>query len=133
MMTAQKPSPTLNILLWIAQFTLAVGFIWASAMKLFQAAETLAEMWPWAAAHPGLVKFTGILDLLAGIGLVLPSLLRIYPQLTIYAAYATIALMVAASIFHISRGEASQIGINIFFAALALFIAWGRQAKVPIR
>lgn len=122
----------MNVILWIAQVILAVGFIWAAAMKLFQPADKLAAMWPWTADHAGLVKFTGVLDLLAGIGLVLPAALRIQPKLTIYAAYGTIALMIAASAFHIVRGEASQIGMNIFFAVMAVFIAWGRQMKAPI-
>ena len=101
----------------------------AASLKLFQHAQKLAEMWPWTAGNAGLVKFTGVLDLLAGIGLVLPAILRIQPKLTIYAAYGTIALMIAASIFHIARGEASQIVVNIFFMGFAIFIAWGRLRK----
>ena len=122
----------MNLLLWIAQATLAASFIWSATMKLFQPADKLAEMWAWAADHPELVTLTGIVDLLAGIGLVLPALLRIQPKLTIYAAYGSVALMIAASIFHIARGETSKIGVNIFFALVAIFIAWGRQKKTPI-
>ncbi|WP_428657280.1 DoxX family protein [Runella sp.] len=122
----------MNILLWIAQVLLAVSLIWSSTMKLFQPADKLAEMWPWTVENANLVKLTGVLDFLAGIGLVFPSLLRIQPKLTIYAAYGTIALMIAAGIFHIVRGEASQIGVNIFFAVFAVFIVWGRLKKAPI-
>lgn len=122
-------SNTLHIVLWIAQGILAASLLWAACMKLLQPADTLAEMWPWTTDHAALVTATGILDLLAALGLVLPALLRIWPGLTVYAAYGTAMLMVAAMIFHISRGEASQIGINVFFAAVALFIAWGRQRK----
>jgi len=130
MTNEQKISKTLNVILWIAQILLAITFAWASAMKLFQPADKLAAMWPWTAEHRGLVKLTGVLDLLAGIGLIFPMLLRIRPKLTIYAAYGTIALMIAASVFHISRGEGSQIGINIFVALVAVFIAWGRQKQL---
>ncbi|MFC0183105.1 DoxX family protein [Pseudarcicella hirudinis] len=122
----------MNIIIWIAQVILAAGFIWAATMKLFQPTDELAKMWPWTADHAGLVKFTGILDLLTGIGLILPTLLRIQPRLTIYAAYGTVVLMITASIFHIARAEASLIGVNIFFAVIALFIAWGRQKKAPV-
>lgn len=123
----QKPSKVLNIILWVAQALLALSMLWAAGMKLFQPTAKLAEMWPWVADHPVLVKLTGIIDLIGGVGLIFPALFRIQPQLTVYAAYGTIALMVAASVFHISRGEASLIGINVFFAALAAFIAWGRN------
>jgi uncharacterized membrane protein YphA (DoxX/SURF4 family) len=131
MTTGQKTSKTLNVILWIVQVLLSVGFIWAAYMKFFEPADSLAQMWPWTADNPGLVKITGLFDLLAGIGLVLPGLVRIQPGLTIYAAYGTIALMIAASMFHITRGEGSQIGVNVFFLAGAVFIVWGRK-KVPI-
>ena len=132
MTSEQKTPKAMNVILWIAQVILSACFIWSSAMKLFQPADKLAEMWAWTTDNAVLVKLTGILDLLAGIGLVLPALLRIQPKLTIYAAYGAVALMIAASIFHIARGEASQIGVNIFFAVFAVFIAWGRQKKSPI-
>lgn len=132
METKQKTSKTINAILWIAQVLLALTFMWAAFMKLFQSADALAKMWSWTADNALLVKFTGIIDLAAGIGLVVPALLRIRPKLTIYAAYGTVILMAAAGAFHILRGEASQIGFNVFVAVLAGFIAWGRKKKAPI-
>lgn len=117
----------LHVSLWIVQIVLAIGFIWASAMKLFLPADKLAAMWPWTAGNGTLTKVTGVLDLLAGVGLVLPTLLRTRKEITVYAAWGTILLMVAASIFHITRGEASLIGVNIFFAVMAALVALGRR------
>ncbi|MCZ8286121.1 MAG: DoxX family protein [Bacteroidia bacterium] len=125
----QKTSKIINIILWAAQILLAVTLIWAGAMKLFKPTDL---PWQWIKENPNLVRITGVLDLLAGVGFVLPGLLRIQPKLVIYAAYGTLVLMLAASIFHISRGEASQIGFNIFVAVTSLFIAWGRQKKAAI-
>lgn len=119
----------LNIALWAAQVILSLTFFWSSYMKLFVPAEELVKMWPWAKNNDTLVKLTGILDLLVGVGIIFPLLLRIQPKLTIYAGLGTIALMIAASIFHIARGEASLIGVNAFFAALAIFIVWGKAKK----
>jgi uncharacterized membrane protein YphA (DoxX/SURF4 family) len=127
-MNEQNKTKVMNIVLWILQIFLAVIFIWAGAMKLLKPE---ALPWPWVKENPGLEKLTGVIDLLAGLGLVLPALLRIQPKLTIYAAYGTVTLMIAASIFHISRGEASQIGFNIFILISAAFIAWGRLKKAP--
>jgi uncharacterized membrane protein YphA (DoxX/SURF4 family) len=124
-----KTSKWWNIALWIVQTLLATTFIWAGVMKLFKPNEL---PWEWVKDNATIVTLTGVVDLLAGIGLVLPSLLRIKPIWTIYAAYGTIALMIAASIFHISRGESSQIGFNIFVIIMAIFIVWGRQNKVTI-
>ncbi|UOB19056.1 DoxX family protein [Abyssalbus ytuae] len=128
-MTNQKNSKVLNVTLWIFQILLAVTFIWAGAMKLFQPDEL---PWLWVKEKPELVTISGILDLLAGFGLTLPSLLQVQPKMTIYAAYGTIVLMISASIFHIMRGEGNQIGFNIFILLSAIFIAWGRWKKVLI-
>lgn len=124
MTNTKKTSTVLNIALWIAQLLLAATFIWAGAMKIFKPEEL---PWAWVKENPSLVTFTGIVDLLAGFGLVLPTLFRIQPKLTVYAAYGTILLMLVAIIFHVSRGEGSQIGFNIFCILLAGFVAWGRK------
>lgn len=130
MTTEQKTSKTLNIVLWIAQGLLAATFIWAGIMKLFKTEDL---PFPWAKDNINLVLITGILDLLSGLGIVLPTLLRIRPKMTIFAAYGIVALMTVASIFHISRGEAKDIGFNIFMLLIAIFVAWGRQKKTPIK
>jgi uncharacterized membrane protein YphA (DoxX/SURF4 family) len=108
----------------IAQILLAASFIWAALMKLFQSPEKLAAMWPWTRDNAALVKSTGILDLLSGMGILLPFFIRLPSKFLRYTAWCIIALMVAASIYHVSRGEAAKIGINIVFALLAVFIAW---------
>lgn len=128
----EKKSKGLNIALWIAQVLISLTLIWAGYAKLFQPIAETAKMLPWALENPNLLKFTGIIDLLGGIGIILPAALRIQAKLTTLAAYGVIVLMIAASIFHISRDEASLIGMNIFFLVLAVFVAWGRTKKVPI-
>ena len=127
MTNTKGTSKALNIVLWVAQVFLAATLIWAASMKLFQPIDKLSTMWPWTAQIPvTYVNLTGIIDLLAALGLILPGLLRIKPRLTAIDSICIIILMICASIFHISRGEASVIGVNIVFAALAAFIAWGR-------
>ncbi|WP_439581900.1 DoxX family protein [Dyadobacter bucti] len=132
MKSEQKPSKAMNITLWTAQVILAATFFWAAYMKLAQPAEQLATMWPWTKNNEMLVTLSGIADLLAAIGLILPGMFRMLPQLTIYACTGILALMAAAIIFHVNRGEASQIGINIFLAVLAVFVVWGRSRKAVI-
>ncbi|WP_312901866.1 DoxX family protein [Chryseobacterium taichungense] len=126
MTTEQKTSKTFYIILWAAQVLLALTFIWAGFMKIFKPEDL---PFPWIKDNPNLVLITGIVDLLAGLGIVLPALLRVQPKLTVLTAYGIIALMITASIFHISRGEAKDIGFNIFILLIAIFIAWGRQKK----
>jgi len=129
MTSEQKTSKTMNIILWITQGLLATIFIWAGFMKILKPGDL---PFPWVKDNTNLVLITGIVDLLGGLGIVFPELLRIQPKLTIFAAYGIIVLMTAASVFHISRGEAKDIWFNIFMALLAVFVAWGRQKHTPI-
>lgn len=126
-MTAQqKTFKVMNAFIWIAQGILALTFIWAGSMKLFKPD---GLPFPWVKDQPSIVIITGIVDLLGGLGIVLPALLRIGQGLTIFAAYGIITLMTVAMIFHISRGEAKNIGFNIFILLLAVFVAWGRHKE----
>ena len=133
MQTSQKPSKALNITLWITQVLLAAMFLMAGVTKLTQPVENLAQMLPWTTQVPeALVRFIGLAELLGAVGLILPSLLRIKPQLTAWAATGIAIIMLLATLFHISRGETAVIGMNILIALLAAFIAWGRFKKAPI-
>jgi hypothetical protein len=125
-----RQSTMLRIVLLLAQWLLASGMIWAACMKWFKPASELAAMWPWTGQIlPVLVKLTGLVDLLGGLGLILPGLLRISPRLTVIAATGVVLLMICASVFHISRGEGNLIGVNVVFALLAAFVAWGRSTR----
>ncbi|WP_353718398.1 DoxX family protein [Dyadobacter sp. 676] len=131
-MTTRKTSGTLHIALWITQALLSVTLVWAAYMKLLQSPEALAGMWPWTGQVPPLVvKLTGTIDLLAGLGLVLPRMLNIRPRLTFLAATGVVVLMVCAMVFHIWRGEPPVF--NIVFGILAGFVAWGRQEGTASR
>lgn len=122
----------LNILLWTAQVIVALMFFFGFYAKVIQPVEETAQMMPWVVEQPGLATFTGIVDLLGTLGLLLPALLKIKPKLTIYAAYGGILLMLAATVFHVMRGEMEAIGMNFILIAMLVFIIWGRTKKVPI-
>jgi putative oxidoreductase len=133
MTTTINSSKWMNISLWVVQGLLAAMFLMAGANKLFQSIPELSKMLPWVTQVPdGLVRFIGFSELLGGIGSLLPTILRIKPILTSYAAIGLAVVMLLASIFHISKGEMSVIGMNFVFMAMALFVAWGRMKKVPV-
>ncbi len=133
-MTNKQNKPrAMHITLWIAQVLLTGFFINGAVMK-FQPIEKIASTVPWMGQVPeGMVRLLGVIDVLGALGLILPALLRIKPQLTPWAAVASIVLMLSAVIFHVSRGEAAVIWFNIAFAIVALFVAWGRFKIVPIK
>lgn len=133
MTNQKKDNKAINIALWVVQVLLGLMFLMAGGMKASQPVEAMAESLPWLSSTPlGLVRFIGISELLGGLGLLLPSILRIKPFLTVWAAVGLAIVMLLAAIFHGSRGEFSAIGMNVVFMAMFAFIAWGRSKKVPI-
>ena len=132
MPTLQTPSKAFNIGLWFTQALLALFFIYSGGFKLITPIVKIAAMWPWAGDYPNLLRFTGVVDLLGGIGLILPALTRIKPGLTVLAALGCALLMIGAIIFHLSRGEGASTPFNFVILALALFVYWGRRTKAPI-
>jgi len=112
------------IALLTAQIILAAFFVSGTVMK-FMPIKKISAMMPWTGQLPPIaVRALGVLDLVIAAGLILPTVLNIKPYLTLYTAIATIAYMIVAAIFHLSRGEQKQIGVNIFAALVAGFIAY---------
>lgn len=113
-----------KIIVWIVQMLLFAIFVWAGFMKLFKPNDL---PFPWIKDNVILVAITGIIDLLAATGILFPSLFNSKSKLTIYSAYGIIALMFSAITFHICRGEAKDVGFNIFIIIAALFIVWSKK------
>jgi putative oxidoreductase len=123
----------LHIALWIAQVVLGGMFIMAGIMKASQPITDLSKSVPWTADVPlAMVRFIGVCELLGGIGLILPGLLRIKALLVPIAAIGIVLIMVFAMVYHIANRESNVIPVNIVLGLVAAFIAWGRLKKVPI-
>lgn len=120
-------SKVLNIVLWVVQVLLAAAFLMAGVMKLMTPIEELQKSMPWAGEIPAwLVRFIALSEFAAGLGFILPGLLRIRPQLTAYAGLGIALIMLLAIGFHLGRAEFMALPSNIVFGLLALFVAWGR-------
>ncbi|OCT16381.1 DoxX family protein [Paenibacillus pectinilyticus] len=116
----------MNITLWIVQGILGVGFIFSGWMKAFQY-DKAKTSWPWAKeVGRGLVFLIGIVELIGVLGLILPEATNIAPGLTPIAAFALAVVVLLGALFHIQRKEYKEIGVNIVFLVLALFVAVGR-------
>ncbi|HEY4239988.1 MAG TPA: DoxX family protein [Kofleriaceae bacterium] len=125
-----RASTALRTSLWIAQgllgVTLAGGGIW----KLATPIPDLAAKMPWMGqVSPCFLYTTAALDILGGLGVLLPGLTRIKPRLVVGAALGCFALMIGAIVFHLSRGEIAKTPFNVLLAGLALFVAWGRGSR----
>ena len=124
-----------NVGLWTAQVLLALVYLAAGGMKLFQPIETLAAAgMAYVTTMPELfIRSVGVLEILGAIGVVLPALTHIRPMLTPAAAVGLSLVQVSAIILHALRGEtAMTLPMNLVLLALALFVVWGRTRKAPI-
>ena len=96
-----KPSQGLNIALWVVQAVLGLMFVGTGIWKLATPVATLAAKMPWMGqVSPGFLYTTALFDALGGAGLLLPSLTRIKPGLTVLAALGCVALQLSAVVFH---------------------------------
>lgn len=119
----------MNILLWIVQILLALLFLFAGGTKLVIPYDKLMEMGsPNAVVLPALfIKFIGVVEVLGGLGLVLPGLLRIKKGLTPLAAIGLTIVMVGAVIITIA-GDGIKLAITpIIVLLLCVFVAYGRR------
>jgi uncharacterized membrane protein YphA (DoxX/SURF4 family) len=135
-LTADTAAPSrlwLNIGLWAAQVLLAVPFCLFGFMKLTMPLGELANTMKSVAQLPELfVRALGLIDILGGLGVLLPAITRIQPRLTVLAALGCTVLQALAIGFHASRGEFGVLPLNLILISLAAFILWGRARRVPI-
>lgn len=128
-----SPSKALHIGLWVLQILLAFMFLMAGASKFFTPLEAQRASMEWAKhTSDGVIYFAGFAEILGGLGLILPSLLRIMPWLTSAAALGLAVVMILAAAINVSIGESKGIMPTILIAGIAFFVAWGRNKKAPI-
>jgi uncharacterized membrane protein YphA (DoxX/SURF4 family) len=119
----------MNVALWIVQVLLAALFVFGGGMKLVLPIEKMTDQ----VALPGLfLRFIGVCELLGGIGLILPSLLRIRPGLTPLAAAGLIVIMIGAVVISVMYMGVASALIPLLVGILAAFIAYGRSRLAPI-
>nr|HET6902577.1 DoxX family protein [Ktedonobacteraceae bacterium] len=123
----------MNIALWIVQILLALAFLLAGFMKVTQPVNNLKKNMNWVAhTPPRIVRLIGTLEILGGIGLILPAVTGILPWLTPVAAVGLVLTMIGAATTHIRLKEFSALAAPIVLLLLALFIVVGRFLLVPL-
>ena len=127
-----RPKKALRITLWVVQVLLALLFIWAGGFKLVATAEQLAGP-PGSVVLPiAFLRFIGLAELLGGLGLILPALLRIKPVLTPLAAAGLVIIMIGAVGISLAGGAGALAAIPAVTGLLAAFVAYGRWRLAPI-
>ncbi|MCF8526559.1 MAG: DoxX family protein [Candidatus Nanopelagicales bacterium] len=123
----------MSIVLWILQFALAIAFVLTGLVKVLQPYEVLADRMAWVQDYsPGLVRGIGALEILGGIGLVLPALLGVLPILTPLAAAGLAVIMALAVLHHLRSHERGQVLFTAALLILLVIVAWGRFSLAPL-
>ena len=122
----------MNKLLWVLQVLFGVYFFFMGVMH-FIIPPGLPAMMGWMyELSPALHWFSGIAEILGGLGLILPSVTRIQTRLTPLAGLGLVLVMLGALTWHLQRGEAQNIMFNVVLALVAGFIAYGRWKLSPL-
>jgi hypothetical protein len=121
----------MTYLLWIVQVLLALIFLFSGGMKLVLPIEVLTAPLP----VPGwFVRFIGVVEVLGALGLILPGLLHVRPELTPLAAAGLVIVMSGATGLGLAGVGGSDMTLALIPLAvglLAAFVAVGRWRLAP--
>ena len=119
-----------NTVLWIIQGLLAVMFLFAGGSKLVMSAEQMRA--PGPIQFPvAFIRFIGVCELLGGVGMILPGLTGIRPDLTRLAAAGLIVIMIGATVTNLVDGPAPFAAVTVVLGLLAATVLWGRWRTTP--
>lgn len=121
----------MNIFLWVLQIILGIYFF-AVGVLHFIVPDGLPAAMAWMySLSPALHYISGTAEILGGLGLILPGLTKIQTRLTPLAAAGLALVMILAMVFHSTRGEMTNIVINLVLVLILGFIAYGRWRLQP--
>ncbi|HSU33979.1 MAG TPA: DoxX family protein [Bryobacteraceae bacterium] len=118
----------MSVALWSAQVLLAALFIFAGVMKFVM---PLQEMVKGSSLPAWFLIFVGVAEILGGIGMIVPALLRIWPVLTPVAACGLVIIMAGATVISVPMGAIALLPFSA--GALAAFVAYGRWRLKPVQ
>ena len=116
--------------LWAIQVLLAGLFIFAGGFKLLTPIEEMIKQMP-VAMSGAFLQFIGVCEILGGLGLLLPGLLRIKPGLTPLAAAGLVVIMIGAVVVSLPMGLVMAL-LPFVTGLLAAFVAYGRWRLAPL-
>jgi uncharacterized membrane protein YphA (DoxX/SURF4 family) len=122
----------MHIALWILQVLLGLLFVWAGGFKLVVPIATMTSQMP--TPIPGwFLRFIGVAELLGGLGLIVPGLLRMRPGLTPLAAAGLVIIMVGATGMTLVAGAVGPAMFPLAVGLLLVCVAYGRWRLMPVR
>lgn len=115
--------------LWVLQVLLGLLFIFAGGSKLVMPIEEMTK----EIALPGwFLRGIGVCELLGGLGLILPGLVRIRTGLTPLAAAGLVIIMIGATVITVMTMGVGMALVPFVVGVLATFVAYARWRLVPL-
>jgi len=121
-----------NVALWIIQILLGALFLFAGVMKFIMPMEEMQRQMP-VALSAAFIYFIGVAEAAGGLGLILPSALRIKPGLTPLAACGLVIIMAGAVWVGLISPDAKNAIMPAIVGLLLVFVAYGRSQVAPLR
>jgi hypothetical protein len=119
----------MNRLLWVFQALLALLFLFAGGEKQVMSA---AELTGQTVLPAALLRFVGVIEILGGLGLMLPGMLHIRTVLTPLAAAGLGIIMIGGVAVTIPTMGLATAALPFVTGAIALFVAYGRWRVAPL-
>lgn len=116
---------------WIVSGLLALAFLFIGLTKVITPAAELEAM--SAGVPVVLLKIAGTAEVIGALGLILPALTRVRPDLTPLAATGLVLTMFAAAITNVIVAQYTMIPLTVVLGGLAGFVAWARFGEYSIR
>lgn len=116
--------------LWIIQTLLGLLFLFSGSMKFVMSVSEMTKDTPWMAGW--FLHFIGVMEILGGLGLILPSALRIRPGLTPLAAAGLVIIMIGATVITLGTLGIGPAMLPLIVGILCVFVAYGRWRLAPL-
>jgi uncharacterized membrane protein YphA (DoxX/SURF4 family) len=121
-----------NTIIWIIQSLMAVLFV-LHGIAMFNPPAAVQESVVQKMGYSlPFLKIIGTLEVLGGLGLILPAWIGIMPVLSPLAALGLVIIMIGAAVSHARQGEGKQMVATTVVTMLVAFVAIGRFWINPI-
>ena len=111
----------MDTFLWVLQILFGLFFIGHGAAMVIKPAQLNAQLeeLPFSSSF---LSFIGVMEVLGGIGLILPMWTNILPWLTPLAAVGLAIIMAGAVWSHLTRRETPQIVVTLVITLVLAFV-----------
>lgn len=121
----------MNILLWVLQIALAFLCVSGGIFQIFKIEDLKKNVAAMRELPRVLWAFLGAFGCIAGLGLILPGLLSMTPELTAMAAAAVAVESLLITSFYLYYRDFAPMPYSAAMMILGAFIAYGRFVLAP--